>query len=723
MTLTVRSASVTGATTAARGLTYAELDANWAHVIESSNHNFTQSGSGSVSRPLQDHVRELVVNARGFGSKFASTPAADINQAIDAVNTAGGGTVLIPAGEWDLETTISVKSNVWLRGAGITATKLTLAASVNKDMIRNPNNSFGVNGPDTNIRISDMELDGNKLNNTSDGHSPDAYNACIRLKNVERCIVERVYGHDARGYGVELKSALNCVVSHCYASANGDDGFSCSEFGLGEVSHSKRNTFVSCYAWDHAADFGQTGGSGFEVDDGPQDTSFIDCYSFDNVQGLMIHEHASALAPIGVRVIGGSYYSNDEDGIQINSQGAAGLLLDNVIIDGVICDGNTTSGIQVVDASNIIIKGGIFKGSEAGIRVTNTLDFSIDGALVRGNTTYGIIVNSNSGTTADGVIKGCIVRQDSASGTNGIRISDTGVEDVVLDGNDVRDSASAAADWLADFGTRTVIRDNIGVEFRTVFLSASVNDYGPDNTGAPIWRVLSSGLTPWTITGIAKGERFIGRTLTLVNADASDAFILANQSTSSTTAANRIITGTGADLVVPPSAIVILTYDTTDSRWRVVSFQGPPAVGRLNSNTTAVGNVTTGEDNLITYAMPAQTLSRVGAGVRITAWGTAANNANAKTLKLYFGSAAMSTQTLTVSEALTWEFNALVFRTGADAQDYKARFQQEGTTEQHDLDVGTATEDDGAAITIKCTGEGVASNDIVQEGLLVEFLP
>jgi hypothetical protein len=52
MTLTVRSASLTGATTAARALTHAEMDANWAHVIESSNQNFTPSGNGAVTRSV-----------------------------------------------------------------------------------------------------------------------------------------------------------------------------------------------------------------------------------------------------------------------------------------------------------------------------------------------------------------------------------------------------------------------------------------------------------------------------------------------------------------------------------------------------------------------------------------------------------------------------------------------------------------------------------------------
>jgi hypothetical protein len=141
-----------------------------------------------------------------------------------------------------------------------------------------------------------------------------------------------------------------------------------------------------------------------------------------------------------------------------------------------------------------------------------------------------------------------------------------------------------------------------------------------------------------------------------------------------------------------------------------------------NVNTTSVGNVGTGEDDLITYALPANSLSAAAKGVRITATGTGANNANAKTLKVYFGSATLATLSLTANQANTWKVVADVFSTGTDTQDYNVEVFQDGTVEQHSFAVGTATQDDGAAITIKCTGEATSNDDIVQEHLLVEFL-
>src|SRR3990167_189866 len=89
----------------------------------------------------------------------------------------------------------------------------------------------------------------------------------------------------------------------------------------------------------------------------------------------------------------------------------------------------------------------------------------------------------------------------------------------------------------------------------------------------------------------------------------------------------------------------------------------------LSVNSTAVGNVTTGEDDLMTYALAANKLNAAGNGVRILAWGTAANNANVKTLKLKFGSDTILSQSLTASQAGFWEIQAVVLRTGSDKQD------------------------------------------------------
>lgn len=147
-------------------------------------------------------------------------------------------------------------------------------------------------------------------------------------------------------------------------------------------------------------------------------------------------------------------------------------------------------------------------------------------------------------------------------------------------------------------------------------------------------------------------------------------------------------------------------------------LSGLPAPGTASRQTTAVGNVGAGEDDLMTYSLPANSLSINGQGMRITAWGTKANNANAKTLKVHFGSQVTLTTSLAAAAAGNWKAEALVLRTGVNTQDWMTDL----TGADEDQENGTAAQTETAAIIIKCTGEGVADNDIVQEGMLVEFL-
>lgn len=146
----------------------------------------------------------------------------------------------------------------------------------------------------------------------------------------------------------------------------------------------------------------------------------------------------------------------------------------------------------------------------------------------------------------------------------------------------------------------------------------------------------------------------------------------------------------------------------------------------LNINTTAVGNVGAGEDDLMTYALAASKLATVGAGVRVRLWGTTANNATAKTLKVYFGAAAALSLALTISQAGRWMVELTVIKTGASTQDVSVLLHEctaalAAAKAAHVITTGTET--DTAAITIKATGTGGADNDLVQEGMIVTYIP
>jgi hypothetical protein len=78
-----------------------------------------------------------------------------------------------------------------------------------------------------------------------------------------------------------------------------------------------------------------------------------------------------------------------------------------------------------------------------------------------------------------------------------------------------------------------------------------------------------------------------------MNASSTSSFTLFNQSSNSSQN-NRIITGTGADLVLAADATVLVQYDATAARWRVVGGSGSGggstfAVQTLTSSSTLAG--------------------------------------------------------------------------------------------------------------------------------------
>lgn len=134
MTLTVRNASVTGAVTAGRALTYAEMDANFAHLSDSANQSFVQSGSGATSRNIQDVLRERCVSVTDFGAVGDGiqddSPA--FQKAHDALS-AYGGTILVPvpSNNWYLASAVSITKRCRWVGLGRLAAPIVCGTANN----------------------------------------------------------------------------------------------------------------------------------------------------------------------------------------------------------------------------------------------------------------------------------------------------------------------------------------------------------------------------------------------------------------------------------------------------------------------------------------------------------------------------------------------------------------------------------------------------------------
>lgn len=145
--------------------------------------------------------------------------------------------------------------------------------------------------------------------------------------------------------------------------------------------------------------------------------------------------------------------------------------------------------------------------------------------------------------------------------------------------------------------------------------------------------------------------------------------------------------------------------------------------GTISASTTAVGNVGTGEDTLITYTLPANSMATNLDRVTGRVSGTFASNANLKRIRLYFGTTVIFDTTALAFNGGNWVADFEVIRVSNTQQKASVTFISSNAllpvSAQYTL-VGMTLSNSNV---IKCTGEATSNNDIVQETLSIEYKP
>lgn len=161
-----------------------------------------------------------------------------------------------------------------------------------------------------------------------------------------------------------------------------------------------------------------------------------------------------------------------------------------------------------------------------------------------------------------------------AASATAINIGDTGVTTTIEGALTVSEATQLNGGLTVDN------TGNVAFQRGTDFVTTGSQDNVDFGTGVVI---RLTGASAQTITGIAGGVD--GRILTLVNA-AAQAAIISNNSGSSS-AANRIITGSGTDIALSAGATLQLVYDSGASLWRVSSgTAADPNSNIQNQNST-----------------------------------------------------------------------------------------------------------------------------------------
>lgn len=146
--------------------------------------------------------------------------------------------------------------------------------------------------------------------------------------------------------------------------------------------------------------------------------------------------------------------------------------------------------------------------------------------------------------------------------------------------------------------------------------------------------------------------------------------------------------------------------------------------GTLSWQSTVVGNTGAGEDDLMSYTIPASFLTQTS-GVRmleIIAAGTFADTAGNKTLKFKVGAGTSITLNGVTAgpQNKMWWVHMLLYRSQSNQQYIIGQFVIDPGSTEGPVN-GTGAETDTSAIIIKFTGEsaGGTTNDVTQKFMLV----
>ena len=144
--------------------------------------------------------------------------------------------------------------------------------------------------------------------------------------------------------------------------------------------------------------------------------------------------------------------------------------------------------------------------------------------------------------------------------------------------------------------------------------------------------------------------------------------------------------------------------------------------GLIDSKITTTSTAAdTTETDGYSFSVPANTLNGNGKALRMKVWGTTANTANNKTVKLYWNGVAVFTSG-TTSQNKDWVFEMLVIRDGASTQRIVVDGVYNDAVVVPVTTTGTGTDTGAIVIKSTMTNGTAAAADISTEGATLEFL-
>lgn len=213
-----------------------------------------------------------------------------------------GGLVQICSGTFTGLSTITGQSKLTIQGAGTGQTILKLANGVNSHLFNFVSK--------TDICIRDLQIDGNKANNSGSDNMNARAVLCSRVR------FENVYSHDAVMDGFYVSGCTDVTFDSCISESNGRNGYSCGDAN-GATS---RVNFYACTSSGHS---------------GTDDIGF----AIETANSATLH---------GCRSVG--------DYLAISALGTSGTPMDNVTIEACKLIDYVNVGITVGPGGNQVAR-------------------------------------------------------------------------------------------------------------------------------------------------------------------------------------------------------------------------------------------------------------------------------------------------------------------------------------------------------------------------------
>ena len=276
-----------------------------------------------------EHIKNIL---NSNGREWA--PLGDnIQKALDDLLT-DGGFVFSPARILTINSTLLVPNNTKLFGAGW-ASILRAANGLNARMIENADPTGG----NHDIVIADLQLDGNKANQTSGASVAQA----VRFTRLTRAVLRDLYVHDVHTDGLVLENACfdgaikDCVVEDCGVVFPTGTGIVVSD---ATVQASERCRLVRCHVQGCTY-------AGCDLENSVELTVRGGEYLANNMWGVRLY--GSNRSIVGLAHV----LRNGYDGIEV--RGARNVVIGNRVLDNDYENTAAYDGIVVRGDDNLII--------------------------------------------------------------------------------------------------------------------------------------------------------------------------------------------------------------------------------------------------------------------------------------------------------------------------------------------------------------------------------